>query len=248
MRHVLLIIAVLSLFQCKERKDSPGQDISSVQPEKSDTFERLDPYTYRSIQTGILSDTIEIKATRHHTGISIFKPRVENLYVSKYIDGSIKTSVRDFQESTKDDLVEKQNGIDQGWGMWIVPVCLYQDEKVLSYSIQVWSAYTGMPSGYEYSTINFDIEKNRQIGFDDFFIMKTSADSSFWADIISRSTGENSKQDEVRRLLEWDDPFMFSFDKERIYFLFESHGLLFPRQMGSVKRKYVASHINERYR
>jgi hypothetical protein len=249
MKYVLLIITVLSLFRCKEGKNKPEQDISSVKPEKPDTFQRLEPYTYRSLQAGILSDTIEIKATRHHTGITIIKPRVDNKnsYVNKYIDGSIKLAVSDFEETVEDDLVEQEDGIDKGFGLQIIPVCLYRDENVLSYSMQIWHSNNMGPAAYAYSIINFDIKGNKQIGFDDFFIMKTSADSAYWADIISRST-EIFKPDEAKQWLELYGPAMFSFDADKIYFFFETHDILFGRQMGSVRRKYVAAHINEKYR
>src|SRR5688572_14141428 len=199
----LIFIIALLLLQCKSPESKHVRNIAESSVNKSDSFEVIDPFVYRSISPGIILDTTKVEATRHHAGIFICKPIVDKKkfpYVGNWVDSVVQAYEEEFNEDTKEDTVEQYNGMDIGWSMEIVPACLYQDDNFISYALQTWAIPPGMPSWYEYHIMNFDIKKNKEITFNDYFIIETAADTAFWANIIGGATDQPVS--DARRYLE----------------------------------------------
>jgi hypothetical protein len=106
--------------------------------------------------------------------------------VYRSIDQLIKTTKKEFSELVKDEPVRYFKDYDryEGWSMGMGPVSLYQTEKVISYAVEDGRGYTGMPSGFEYNIINYDLEKKKEIELGDYFILNTPADTAYLEGII----------------------------------------------------------------
>jgi hypothetical protein len=202
-----------------------------------------------SLQYDIVLDTIEISANKKHTGIRMIFPKLsEEEYpeVHKRIDKLIKDKKQEFFEVIADEKVEYDSSLQlyQGWGMGIAPISLYQTEKIISFGIESGYGYTGMPSGFEYTVINYDLENKRPIALNDFFVLNTAADTAYLDGLIGRAM---NREFSIKKRTEFLGQVNFSFDDIYVYFYLDKYDVL-GFGISSIKKKYILDHINPAYR
>jgi hypothetical protein len=244
----------LSIYSCSNKTDNNQNDISVLNDSLvviPDTFKVPDLMMYPSLPDDVFWDTIDIARNKKHTGINIVIPRLSQKNfpeINKRIKTIVENKKEEFNETISDDRVGYDSGIDsyRGWSMWIEPKSLYFTKNVISFAMETGSGYTGMPSGFEFKTINFDLDQKHEIKFDDFFDMETTSDSAFWGMIIRRSMGREPIKN-MREFLELHGPINFAFDSNNIYFFFDKYDV-FGWGISGVQRKYINHMIKERYR
>jgi len=245
---------VVAFYSCTDQKDEP-KEVPSISKEvyhpPSDTFNVRDLLRGPSLQLDIPLDTIEIPQNKKHKGMTIVYPKLSKEdfpEVYKSIEELIKISKKEFYEMVKDDKVvyHSESGLYEGWSMGMGPVSLYQTDKVISFSIEDGRAYTGMPSGFEYNMINYDLERKKKITFKDYFILNTAADSAYMERLIARAM--NREQDfNLKKFIEFHEGINFSFDDDYVYFYRDKYDAL-GFGITSIKKKYILDHINPGYR
>jgi hypothetical protein len=214
-----------------------------------DTFNTRDLAREPSLQADIALDTIDIPMNKKHKGITMIYPKVskeEFPDVYRSIDQLIKTTKKEFSELVKDEPVRYFKDYDryEGWSMGMGPVSLYQTEKVISYAVEDGRGYTGMPSGFEYNIINYDLEKKKEIELGDYFILNTPADTAYLEGIIGRAM---NREFSIKQRTEYLGQINFSFDDFYVYFYFDKYDIL-GFGISSIKKKYIIDHINPAYR
>ena len=252
MKFFLFTALLLCLYSCREKENKitplASQSVDSLRG-RSDSFNTKQIEIYPSLQKDIPLDTIEISQTKRHTGIRIEIPVLSQKVdpeVFKQIKELVDSKREEFAEMTKKEVVEYDSAFQyyRGWDMWIEPKSLYRTEKVISFAIESGSGFTGMPSGFEYNTFNFDREKKSNISLGDYFVLRTRADSSFLEKIIQRSFSTGFK---LSPYLKAGNRINFSFDDSCVYFYFDKYDVA-GWGISSVMKKYILDHISPFYR
>jgi|GEM_PF-4830691 len=217
---------------------------------KSDSFNTQDLEYHPSLQKDILLDTINIPSNKKHLeGTIIFPKLSEKNYpeIYKQISTLIKDKKKDFEESDKDEKVVYDSLMEayQGWSMWIEPKSLYWTKKIISFGIESGEGYSGMPSGFEYKTINFDLAKRRQVFLKDYFVLNSRSDTTYLEKIIGRAINRDFSIKKYEG--DWGGHINFSLDDSFVYFYFDKYDLL-GWGIFSIKKKYILEHINSIYR
>ena len=218
-----------------------------------DTFGLVDLRMDPSRQHTIRVSTTEVQPDQHHLGIVAMVPSVGDLpAVSRWVDSIVKDKVKEFKEGVRDERVETDTALHMkiGWSMWMSPVNLYRTVGHLSIAIENRHGFTGTPSWYEYHIINFDLEKEKRIRLEDYFILDTSADTLALAGLVCRSVNCTEPADALQYLR---NPAMFgtlkfAFDEEYVYFFFDKGELFDGGHTGSVRKKFIKSRLRPEYR
>lgn len=244
------------LYSClnKNEKDSEHQKREVVKDTlhmDNDSFNVRNMYINPSLQPDIHIDTIQVNTTNKHTGITIFHPKFsgkECATVNMQVNALIKKKKDEFYEMIKDEKVIYDTGMKtyEGWSMGIGPVCLYRTDKVISICIENGSGFTGMPSGFEYNVINYDIENGKKISFKDYFILNNAVDSLNIERLIGRAMGREAEF-RLKEFIEYRGGINFSFDDTCVYIYLDKYDVL-GWGISSIKKKYIREHINPRYR
>ncbi len=254
MKYLLAIAIFLLVYSCINKNKS-RQNVSEVKRDslhaRPDSFNFSDLISQPSIQDGIILDTVIMEPTKKYLEIRIILPKLiekDSSDVYNQVKNLAKIIKRQFIESIEDTVkYDSTIGLLQGYNMWIEPKSLYKTDKVLSFAIENGEGYGGMSSSFEFTMINLDREKKKQIRLQDYFILKTSSDTAWFSDIVCKSLNWG-KPDEVIKYLKFLGPVKFAFDEENIYFFFDRGELFAGGQIGSVKKKYITDHIKEEYR
>ena len=255
MKYLLIILSSLFFYSCTN-DNKISQRTAEVKKDsllpKSDSFNFTDLYLNPSIQDGILLDTTTFGPTKKYLDITIVLPKLSKddcPGVSRQLNALAKNSKKEFIKSIEEPVIFDTtiSSLPQGYSMWIEPKSLYKTDKVLSFAVENGEGYSGMKSVFEFITINFDIKKKKKIMLEDYFILNTSSDTAWFADIVCKSLNWG-EPDEVIKYLKFFGPVKFAFDEENIYFFFDRGELFADGQIGSVKKKYIANHIKYDYR
>jgi hypothetical protein len=252
MRYFLSLAFLFVIYSCAPKQNT-NKEIPLVLKEYLtpllDSFNTRNLYLESSLQFDISLDTINIDGNKRHTGINIIFPNLakeEYPEVYKQVAKLIKEEKQEFYETVADEKVEFDSGFQlyRGWGMWIEPKSLYKTEKVISFGIESGYGYTGMPSGFEYHAINYDLENKKQIAFNDYFLLTTKADTTYLEGIISRAMNRDFN---IKSRTDFLGQINFSFDDLYVYFYLDKYDVL-GWGITSIKRKYILDHINPAYR
>lgn len=252
MKYFLFTIFTILFFSCSNRdadQRNKPEPFKQASEKNTDTFNLRDLYTDSfALQKGISLKTIELVPNKKHLGISIEYPKLstgEFPEVTKWVTQLISWKRKDFENLIQDEKVFTDTSfsqLPQGWGMWIRPVLLYKKNNTISFSLESGSGFTGMPSGFEFNTYNYDIPNKKEIKLEDYFLLNSKADSAFLEKIIQRCHNNSfSLKQNYGQLLH------FAFDDHSVYFFFDKYDVL-GWGISSVEKKYITDHIHPAYR
>jgi hypothetical protein len=239
--YFLLIIFFLS---CKTKiKTIPVSKKDSLK-QKVDTFNLRDLIKDPSLQHDIGLEEFEIKDKSGEANPIKFPKLSAKDFpaVKKVLDSFLKSEMIEMRETLKENPVAKDKG---RWFVWLGPVCLYRDDKHLSFAFQGGQQFTSSSAGWHFYAINFDIRKNRQIFLGDYFILKTHEDSVRLGELITRTA---QREHTLNEYIEINGQTSFCFDKENVYFLFDRYNVKGTDGVSSVKKKHILGYINPAYR
>ena len=251
MKWLLFITLILSIYSCSDETSTiqnGNQILNDSLKVKSDSFNVKDLMAKPSLQSDIPLDTIDISRNKRHAGITIVIPKLskdDSPEVFKQLKDIIEDKKKEFYRMTKNDVVEYDSSLQDfsGCSMWIEPKSLYRADKVISFVIEIDQGCGG-PIGFNYSVINFDNNKKKQISLGDYFMLKTPSDTIFLEKIIGRAI---NKEFSISNYLSLNKNMNFSFDESNVYFCFDRYDI-YSWGISSVKKKYILDHINPAYR
>ena len=245
MKCFLFIIFLWTVYSCADTKNADNETpvvIKKLLPALSDSFNTRDLMSEPSLQYDIPLDTINIFQNENLEELTIIFPKLsplENSFLYKRINDIVRKSKNDFLKEAKNDEIEYDSVSQEiGFNETIEPKSLYKTEKVASFSFQTY--YLSIGSSFKYDVINYDLEKNKLILLNDYFLLKTSADSIYLSNIVSRAIKNKFSKEYLGAL-------NFSFDDQYVYFYFDKYNI-FSWGVSSVKKKYILDHINLEYR
>jgi hypothetical protein len=251
MKFFVFITLVLSFCSCSDKTSKKQNETAKLKDSlgiKSDSFNVQDLDNQPSLQTDILLDTIYISRTKRHNGITIIIPKLpENDYreLVKLLRHVIENKKKEFYKVTSEDIVSYDSSRDDytGCDLRIEPKNLYRTERLISFVIEVDQGCGG-PIGFNYSVINFDNKKKKQISLGDYFVLKTSSDTTYLEKIIGRAINRDFR---ISDYLRFNESVNFSFDSSHVYFCFDRYNMYYWG-ISSVKKEYILEHIHPEYR
>jgi hypothetical protein len=249
MKYFLAISFLLIVYSCTENADKemsliPNEYLTPL----LDSFNTRNLDLEPSLQHDIILDTVEINGDLKHPRIHAVFPKLSKVdfpFVPKQIDKLIKDKRTDFYATISENDSEDDSGWqNRNWDIWIQPTSLYQTERVISFSLETDREYLGMSTAFEFNVMNYDLENKKIITLKDFFVLNTSADSSFLEKIIGRAMDTDFN---IKIYTENGGRVNFSFDDLYVYFYFDKYDIV-GWGTRSVKKKYILDHINPKYR
>jgi hypothetical protein len=126
-----------------------------------------------------------------------------------------------------------------------IPISVFEDSKIISYSFVVYSYFSGgaHPVMMFYS-YNYDILNQKHLNFDDFFILKSKSDTTYFTDLITKAI---DKEGIVMTRIKNQD---FNIEKDTISFNFgdyEIGGYADGIMQGRIKKSILNDKIIKSY-
>ena len=123
------------------------------------------------------------------------------------------------------------------------PVNVFRNNHTVSYSFEI--CYTDNKSARPYCdniVLNYDTQKNKLIHFAGYFSIGSANDSVTFKKLILQSLEEEDGAERINFAIQ-----KFSFDKEYVYFFFETGQFSPFNTCGGIKKKYLSKFIKEGY-
>jgi len=126
-----------------------------------------------------------------------------------------------------------------------IPISVFFDNKIISYSFVIYSYFSGgaHPVMIFYS-YNYDILKQKHLNFDDYFILNSKSDTTYFTDLITKAI---DKEGIVMTRIKNQD---FNIEKDTISFNFgdyEIGGYADGIMQGRIKKSILNDKINKSY-
>jgi hypothetical protein len=256
MKKILLLIIIFSLQNCKPKNNEP---LSS----KADSLSVLDSaeiayategqsFSKLQLPDNVTLDTLQSYDSAKLINVNIVLPKQadERLkHVEKLVARIISKERTKFEKSVDDMIREHpEMNVPPGYNDFsVTPVSLYVDQKLISYSFMICIYHAGAPHGKcDYYTFNYDIYSKKVLLFSDYFITKTSADSSFLIQSINNSIGRDGI--EIEKVYEIDFSIL---DSTSISFNFDNYEISSYAEgmpQGKIEKKVIYKIVNERFR
>ena len=244
------VIAIQSLFfySCTSTTDSPAAVpvIKDSLLSRQDTFLTVKLYESSAyIQPGFTMDSVKLENRKTNSSFSAHFPRLSQLeYPLPY--QWIKKVVNDNLKWFKQDMAE---GLDSLLSGSLNTELLYKDEKILSIVMSESSSAYDRNSDWEHRSINYDIGRKKKIRLNDYFILKTTKDTSFLNYFLDRCVG-GGRDIDIRRFDDLSESFTFAVDNANVYFFFGRYDAFvgIGDFISIIPKKYFAEHINPDYR
>lgn len=124
-------------------------------------------------------------------------------------------------------------------GFYINPVSVYKDEKIVSYCFEISSDHAGAAHPFtEYYSFNYDLKRNKQFTFSDYFNVRSSQDTQIFIRIINEAI--NRPYIEVGKI----DGLDFNIEKDSIAFNFDDYEIASYAE-GIIKAKVVRETLRQ---
>ena len=186
MRKLIAVLFVVCFCKCSCPKSE------SIVTENVDSLQWISMLTnedaiYISVQIpeGFFLDTLQQFDNERKMGIFLVMP-VFDIEDMEEINRVVKAGI----EEQKNQFIAELGEVITGFvnEFYFVPISIYQDEKIISYSFVMSCYHAGAvhPVSF-YQSFNFDAKTKKSIDFEDYFILKTKTDSVFFTDIITKS-------------------------------------------------------------
>jgi len=187
MRTTIAVLLVICFCRCsfQNTESSVTEDIDFSESMSSimTDFEFFYPPT--PISEGFALDTFIQFDPSKNLDIFIFMPVSDMEEVNNVVKAGI--------ESQKNEFIENYLGEENDFRnyFYAVPISIYKDEKIISllFVISYYSAGAAHPMTV-YHSFNFDAKTKQQIDFNDYFLVKSKADTTFFTEIITRAINQ----------------------------------------------------------
>ncbi len=257
----LTIITVFVLYSCgqpgkptavTQMQDNATIDSASI-TNKSNQIQPLpSPKSEFELPEGVYLDSLISYDSSRALSIEIILPKSkenqlasENKILTKVINNDKSKFIKELDELLKEDKSLRQSATGSEFS--VNPEQLYKDQSVLSYLLtkEVYWAGAVHPKT-DYYTFNYDIKKQREITFSDFFSFNTKADSTNLLNLINNALG-NNQYVMTKKFYAFD----FSFDNQSVSFNFDEYEVASYAdglQRAKIDRKELSKYINSEYR
>jgi hypothetical protein len=126
-----------------------------------------------------------------------------------------------------------------------IPISIFEDSKIISYSFVVYSYFSGgaHPVMMFYS-YNYDIQNQKHLNFDDYFILQSKSDTTYFTDLITKAI--NKEGIVMTRIKDQD----FNIEKDTISFNFgdyEIGGYADGMMQARIKKSILNDKVNNSY-
>jgi hypothetical protein len=245
------LVAIQSLFfySCTSPADPPVAKLIGNDSllSRQDTFLRVKLYESPGyIQSGFAFDSIELENRKTKSSFNAHFPRLSQsehplLYqwVKEIVNDNLKWFKQDITAERPDSLLSKSVNTE----------LLYQDKRILSIVLSESSSAYGRNYDWNHHSINYDIGKKKKIKLNDYFILKTTEDTTFLNYFLDQHVGGGHDID-IRRFDDLSKSFTFAVDSANVYFFFSRYYVFvgFGDCISITPKKYIAEHINPEYR
>jgi hypothetical protein len=250
MKIIMVAFSLLVASACtqgKKEKKSVSVVIAkdSLQYGQTNDYFRVDPPYF--LQKDILLDTVEYMRKDSSAEVAIIVPNKtsENAIIYRWIDSLRRIVMRKYREAPEVKDAPKEI-YRQGFS--VEPIHLFQSDKFMSYVIRSENGNGSTGSYFDTYIMNVDLKRNKQIHFEDFFVLKTHDDSLYLAEVTSRAIGYGNtfKENEYQKMFYLRDNF--AFDDDNVYFYFKRYDVVASHgPIGAVRKKFLSSYINPKY-
>jgi len=256
MKKILLLMVIFSLQNCKpkdkERLSSNADSLTVLDSAEIVYTTEGQGVPKLQVPDKVTLDTLHSYDSTKLINVDIVLPR-HTEYRLKHVDKvllRIINKVRTKFEESVDEMIKEnpEMNVPPSYNDFsVTPVSMYVDQKLLSYCFLICIYHASAPHGKcDYYTFNYDIDKGKVLQFSDYFITKTSADSSFLIQTINNAIGQDGI--EIKSLYEIDfsilDSTSISFNFDNYEISSYAEGML----QGKMERKVIIKNVRERFR
>ncbi len=173
------------------------------------------------IPKGLFLDSIKTIDSSKALTVGIVLPKSGNkqfLLADKLLQSIINKKKNSFINSVDKMLKEDKNLLQSATGSMfrVWPKVLYKDKNMISYLLIIDMYHAGdAHSKSDYYTFNYDLNKQKQIRFSDYFSIKSKADSKFLMGKINSVIGGNK----LDKMYDLD----FNINTKTIFFNFDDY-------------------------
>ena len=241
MKKLIAVLLVVCFCKCS----CPNSESSVI--ENVDSLEWISMLTnedaiYPPMQVpeGFVLDTFQQFDNTKKMGIFIVMPVSDREEINSVVKAEI--------EAQKNQFIAELGEVIEGFvsEFYLVPLSIYKDEKIISFSfvMSYYHAGAAHPVSF-YQSFNFDAKTQQPIDFDNYFLVKTKADTAFFTDIITKSIHREGVFLDKLYNLDFNieqDTISFNFDDYEIACYAE--GLI----QGRIHKKALSDKIRPNYR
>jgi hypothetical protein len=242
MKTVTSILLIIGLFGCGQQrsKNSIVKTQDTLNQTQKNIEEKIKPL---EVPTGFLLDTLHNfdKSRNLETFISV--PISGIIEVDNKVKTEIENQKSDFISSL-DKMIKEDKEIltTINSDFHAEPISVYKGKKIISYLFIVSYYHGGAAHPMTmYYSFNFDFQTKQQIAFNDFFIIKTNADTLYFTDIITKAI--NREEVNVSKLKDID----FNIENDTISFNFDDYEIASYAE-GVLRGRINRNKLNDRIR
>jgi hypothetical protein len=199
MQYQFLLITVFILFGCGRHQ--PPKSLNSVKSTSDSVAIRESQISADNdmdkarvkVPPGISLDSLTLLDSSRYLRIEIVLPKSKDqkLRSAEKLLGKIISKEKESFTNSLDRMMADDPELrlsTLGSEFLVYPVELYKDENLLSYLFAIEVYHVGAPHPkLEYYTFNYDISKQKQIKFSDYFVFTSSIDEDALIQSIKRS-------------------------------------------------------------
>jgi hypothetical protein len=250
MKAFLFLIVTIAGMQvfigCADKKNKnvslPAKDtVKSV----SETVMGRNLDIYPLLPASIKLDTTSIEPNIHHSYVDIVMPvisRKEHPWLHDKLKNFKDTILRNFLKETAHDTVPDE-GAERGEFLFISSESLYKTDSIVSFILETGQGVS--TAGFWYAAFNFDKRTGKPIRFDDYFKLKSVADTNSLARKLSIAS-ERPVEECIKYVIQ-DSEVVFGFDEENVHLCFERYHMFHWGTL-SIQKKFLLDNIQARYR
>jgi|GEM_PF-1219331 len=207
MKNLILLLFLLNLvLNCSKQNDNSENKVL------------LDSYYSKILlPNNFKIDSVKTFDEKTNTKTFIYLPVSDNAKINSEIDKEIEIRKKSFFKKVEDNIKEGFYN-ELGSEFIVTPISVFVDNNLYSYCFMIDFYINPAPHGKtEFYTFNYDISKNKELKFNDFFNIKTAEDSANFKNQITNQI--NKKGIQLNEIYD----LKFNLKKDSIYFNFDNY-------------------------
>jgi hypothetical protein len=192
-RPFIIFLGFILTFFCKQQpKTTGGNTISNRDTTKAsnNNVSQLSFNDILKLPIGFTLDSTITFDSARNAEIQIVIPKYEGVTLfDKQLSSYIKHRLNSYRLSL-DTLIQNEpsmlNAVSSSF--YVDPVSVFKDDKIVSYCFIISSDHAGAAHPFtEYYSFNYDLQKDKQFAFSDYFNVRSKQDTQSFIGVINRA-------------------------------------------------------------